>query len=185
MLQKFFRRGTDHLDPLALSLTALGRIALFDAPLTPELMRSPYLRSRIADPEQRRLPDEFVPSLKTYYPKNYGIHRVIDALKERLARDNVSIPAETQVVGIGRADNRVTNVTIDRNGERRTFDGVADLFWSAGPQFVAPLLTEKFSAVAFERGPRTVVVNLLLDREPEMSGIYYFIATSPALTRSG
>ena len=156
---------------------------MFNEPLTLELMRSPYLRSRIAYPEQRRLPPEFVPSLKTYYPKHYGIHRVIDALKEQLARNNVSILAETQVVGIGRADRRVTTVTIERRGERTTIDGVVIFFGSTDRQFV-PLTTDAVGGVSATAHP--VVVQLLLDAKRIMGGLcFIFIATSPALTRSG
>jgi len=179
VLQKLYRRAAENLDPLALRLTALGRIAMFDEPLTLELMRSPHLRSRIAYPEQRRLPAEFVPPLKTYYPKRYGIHRIVDALKERLARNNVTLITSAQVVAICRAGQRVTSVTLERAGERTTIDGVAELYWSAGPQFVAPLLVDKMPPLPFERGARTVVVSMLLDREPDMDGLYYFYCYEP------
>ena len=179
VLQKLYRRDPEDLDPLALRLTALGRVVMFSEPLTLELMRSAYLRGRVAYPEQRRLPAEFVPSLRTYYPKNYGIHHVIDALKARLARRNVAIMTGAQVVTIDRDDRRVTGATIERKGERTILEGITDLYWSAGPQFLAPLVAGKLPPVTFERGARTVVVNMLLDRQPAMDGLYYFYCYEP------
>ena len=50
IMRKLYRHPSDQLDPLALSLTALGRVVLFDAPLTAELMKSPFLRARVRLP---------------------------------------------------------------------------------------------------------------------------------------
>ena len=56
---------------------------------------------------------------------------------------------------------------------------VGDLYWTAGPQFIAPLLSKNLPSVPFERGARTVVVNLLNDRPPDMDGLYYFYCYEP------
>ncbi len=168
----------DELDVLARSLPLLDRVILFDEQPCRELMNSELLRARIAYPEQRRLPLNFSSGRRSYYPRTYGIHRVIDALADRLRSSQVEILTGARVTGLRRNGRAVTEALIDHGGEKRAV-GLKYLIWTGSPFPLAALLGIRFEA-ALGRVRRTVIVSTLLKSAPRMEDLYcFFCADEP------
>ena len=63
------------------------RIILFDEDETLELMEDPHFRSRIAFPNQKRLPSPYSNRLsRGVYPAQIGMQRILDGLRDNFLR---------------------------------------------------------------------------------------------------
>jgi protoporphyrinogen oxidase len=169
------------LDVLARSLPLLDRVILFDEQPFRELMNSELLRARIAFPEQRRLPLNFSSGRRSYYPKTYGIHRIIDALADRLRPAGVEIMTAARVANLKRDGHTLTSALIERGDEKRSV-ALKSLIWSGSPFPLAALL-----GLLFDGGPvaarRTIIVSALLKSAPRTDDLYcFFCADGPHST---
>jgi protoporphyrinogen oxidase len=171
---KIFKRDPAVMDVMALMLTSLDRIILFDEPVMLDLMKSDTLRARLAYPEQRRLPVARASGHKGYYPRDYGMHRVVDAFHRRLTAAGARILTGAQIQQIDRDRDGIKSIGILHNGAREQITGIQHLYWTAGLPALAPLLGIPLDGGAFDRPLRTIAVNLLLDRDTRMDDLYYF-----------
>jgi len=89
ILKKLYGLGGKQLDPLAFRLTAINRIALFNGQVADDLMKSDYLRARIAYPDQLKLPFVRESRSRGVYPKSFGFGKVINRLTEKLLERDV------------------------------------------------------------------------------------------------
>jgi phytoene dehydrogenase-like protein len=169
------------LDVIARTLPLLDRIILFDEAPFEDLMGSPMLRERIAFPEQRRLPLKFSSGRRSYYPRQPGISRVIDALCDRLREAGVELLAGARVVGIERRAGRVAGVALNLAGGQRTIASPRQVLWSAG---VFPLCAALGLPLHGDRRRRqTVIVSMLLKAPPRMGDLYcFFCGDAPHAT---
>lgn len=91
ILEKLYKSTIDKLDSMSTIITPMGRIILFNQSLMKEINKSEKLKSLLAYPEQRNLDLNLSSGRKAYYPRKYGIHRIIDALVKILKEKNVQI----------------------------------------------------------------------------------------------
>jgi phytoene dehydrogenase-like protein len=173
----------DALDPMARYLPLLDRITLFDEEVFLNLMQSPELRTRLAFPEQRRLPQSFASGRRSYYPRNYGIARVIDALTAALRQADVTLLTGSRISNFGLGDSEIRQVEIeDAAGERRVIDPVGLVFWTVD---AAPLAMGLGLPLPKRTPPRrrTVIVSMLLQAPPRMADLYcFFCGDAPFAT---
>lgn len=161
---------------LAVRLTALERVCLFDAPTTLDLMKSDKIRARIAYPDQLNLPLYRTNSQKGLYPKQFGMGHFVDRLKQLLISRGVEIKIGTNLAQVNRNDGSVESVTlsVDAQSDEHIFTGT--LIWTVGWPALARALNVKPQALPSQPiGKRKVVfANLVFDRAPEMDRLYYF-----------
>jgi protoporphyrinogen oxidase len=175
-VEKQFRRPAAEMDVMAMQLTSMTRVVLYDDPPFGEMMASSEtVRDRLGFPEQRRLPARFASGRKGYYPKRYGMQRVIDALCARLREHDVELVTGCTVTAVERRGDAIASL---RLGERR-IDGVERVLWTSGLPAAAALLGVDLSRLPFDRPLKTVVVNLLLREPPRMGDLYYFYCYDP------
>jgi phytoene dehydrogenase-like protein len=172
-LQKQFGKPAAELDAFASYLTTLSRVVLFGEGAFQDLIESSLLRGRLAWPEQRSLPAKWESGRKAYYPRKYGIYRVIDALLSRLAAANVEVLTSAQVNAIDVLRDRVQAVEIIQGKALRTIDNVGQFVWTSGLPPIAKLLGAADPNMRFDPPRRTVIVNLLLKEPPAMGDLYY------------
>jgi protoporphyrinogen oxidase len=171
---KIFKRDPAEMDVMAAMLTSIDRVILFDESRMLELMKTDALSARLAYPEQRTLPVGRASGRKGYYPRDYGMHRVVDAFHQRLLAAGVRILTGAQIKQVGRDGARITEVDVSlRDGSERITE-VGGLYWTAGLPALAPLLKISLEGLGFDRPLRTIAVNLLLDRDTRMDDLYYF-----------
>ena len=154
----------DELDVLARSLPLLDRVILFDEQPFRDLMTSELLRTRIAFPEQRRLPLHFSSGRRSYYPKTYGIYRIIDALAERLCAAGVEIITDARVANLMLLDRALLGATIEVGKEEREL-ALKHVIWSGSPFPLAALLGLRLPG-GLPSTRRTVIVSVLSKSAP-------------------
>jgi len=179
-VHKQFRRPAAEMDVMAMQLTSMTRVVLYDDPPFGEMMAaSETVRARLGFPEQRRLPARFASGRKGYYPKRYGMQRVIDALCTRLREHGVELMTGCTVVGVERRGDAIEGLRLSAGSGERRIDGVERVLWTTGLPAAAPLLGIDLSRLPFDRPLRTVVVNVLLRQPPRMGDLYYFYCYEP------
>ena len=83
-LEKIHQKSASELDYMATIFTPMTRLALYDAPLLDDLIKSDVLKSKLAYSPQRKLPLNLSSGRKAFYPKKYGMYLVLDALVKKL-----------------------------------------------------------------------------------------------------
>jgi protoporphyrinogen oxidase len=171
LMLRTYGRPAAEIDTLAAALLRLDRVVMFDEPLFQELMASPTLRACVAYPEQRHLDLAYSSGKGSYYPRRFGIHRVIDALLERCQRAGVEVLTSTAVRRVICQGGRVSELELSGRAQPLP---VRELLWSAG---VVPLAHQLgvFPRQLPSHPPlTTAVVNFLFDHPTEMDDLYYF-----------
>jgi protoporphyrinogen oxidase len=174
VLRKTYLKEPRHIDIMAGQLLPFDRVVLANEEVSREFLGSPLLRGRLAFAEQRRLPLQYSSGRGSYYPRNFGIHRVIDAMADRLRQSGVHIHLRTTVTGLERVGHRVAIVHLPGQGGPWQLDAPADLLWTVGLPPLAKHLGAMTNDIAFDPPMRTVIVNFLLDRLPDVGDLYYF-----------
>lgn len=177
-LRKQFGKSAQDLAPFAARLTTLSRVVLFSEEPFADFMASSTLRDRLAWPEQRTLPAQWESGRKAYYPRKYGMYRVIDALLARLQAAGVEVLTGAQVKSLEKDGGRVRRLTVEHEGHRRDIS-LQKMVWTSGLPAVAQLLGLDLSCYRFDPPRRTVVVNLLLRQPPNMGDLYYLYCYEP------
>lgn len=177
-LRKQFGKAAQELAPFAARLTTLSRVVMFSEEPFTDLMASSTLRDRLAWPEQRTLPAHWESGRKAYYPRKYGMYRVIDALLARLQAAGVEVLTGAQVMSLEKAGGRVKSLTVEHGGQRRDIP-LQKMVWTSGLPAVTQLLGLDLSRYRFDPPRKTVVVNLLLRQPPNMGDLYYLYCYEP------
>lgn len=177
-LYKQFGRPAQELAPFATHLTTLSRVVMFSEEPFANLMESSTLRDRLAWPEQRTLPAQWESGRRAYYPRKYGMYRVINALLARLDAVGVEILTSAQVQSLEMTDRQVKSLTVE-HGSHKIRINPLKLVWTSGLPAVAQLLGLDLSIYRFDPPRKTVVVNLLLRQPPNMGDLYYLYCYEP------
>ena len=179
-MQKLFRRNPDELDSFASRLIPLSRVVMFDEAEQLDLMQSGQLRDRLAFPDQRRLPLQWSANRRSYYPKRYGMYRVIDALRDRITCAGGRILCNAKLDAINTGPNGITDVSFSIDGAVGHVGAVGQLVWTVSLPALVPLLgLPRHSTAKPDKPLRTVVTNLLLRHPAKLGGLYYFYCYDP------
>jgi protoporphyrinogen oxidase len=175
LMRRTYDRPARQISTLASVLLRLDRIVLFDEPFFQELMGSPTLRSCVAYPEQRNLDLSYASGRGSYYPRLFGIHRVIDALVERCRVQGIETRVSTGVEEIGIERGAVSSLTLS-SGQRLP---VHSLIWTAGVIPLARKLGVHPVGLPADPPLSTAIVNFLFDHPTDMEDLYYFYCLDP------
>jgi protoporphyrinogen oxidase len=181
ILEKLYGRPASAIDPVVAGLLPLDRVALYDEPVFQELLPSPLLRSRVAYPEQRRLPLRYASGRFSVYPSRFGAFRLVDALVARLTAQGVRLLTRTGIEALECDGGRVRSIRLrDAAGSTPTeVAEVGDLWWTAGVLPLAQTLGLPVGRERFEAPKTFAVMNVLLDRRPDVGDLYYFWCFDP------
>jgi phytoene dehydrogenase-like protein len=174
IVRRTYRLPSERTDMLAAKLLPLDRVGLFDEATFRDLMAAPLLRARVAYPEQRNLDLEYSSGRSSYYPKNFGIHRVIDAMEERAVRAGVTVLKQTSVISMSHARGRVNMVRLGPAGRTQEITDPAHLYWCVGLPPLARHLGAYRDGLGFDAPLTTAIVNFLFDKPAQMADLYYF-----------
>jgi phytoene dehydrogenase-like protein len=177
-LRKQFGKPAQELATFATKMTTLSRVVIFSEDSFASLIQSSVLRDRLAWPEQRTLPVQWQSGRKSYYPRQYGIYRVINALLARLQAAGVEILTGAQVDLFDINGARVNSVTVNHGSTKRSISP-QKIIWTSGLPAFAQLLGLNLSDYNFDPPRKTVVVNLLLREPPNMGDLYYLYCFEP------
>lgn len=158
------------MDYMALYLTPLVRVGLFDEKIMKDLLPTKQLSSILAYPKQDKLGADILGTLQAYYPKNYGIHRVIDALENKLKKNGVQIKLNSKVTNITTSKNTISSIEINN----KKLKNIKHVFYSAGHFGLKDLLNIKPSKKTFQAPPKTVITNLIISKKLNVGKLCYF-----------
>ena len=173
-VKKQFGLEARELSSFATRLTTLSRVVMFNEPVFGDLMVSDAIRDRLAYPDQRSLPQRWASGKKAYYPRAYGMYRVIDALRQRLEKAGATILTSTQVGAMEVANGAVRGLSLQHaSGSVRRVDDLGQLVWTSGLPALGGGLGLDLQGYTFDLARKTVVVNILLKEPPAMGDLYY------------
>lgn len=157
------------MDYMAIFLTPLTRVGLFDKITSLELLNSPRLSSLLAFPEQRDLSSKFVGSKKVFYPKKYGMYRVINALYEKLKERGVIFHLNNEITKINVLNDKINTIEI-KDSELKNINKV---FWTVGLYPLSKLLNIDSKSLSFDAAPKTVITNILINKKSKLNDLSY------------
>ncbi|NRB39891.1 MAG: NAD(P)-binding protein [Pseudomonadales bacterium] len=175
IMLKLHGMALSKLDPITSKLTASSRIAFPSHELMLDLSNSQALRSRIAFPDQMKLPQLRVKNQRALYPKKYGFRHVVERLKSDLMAMGVEFRMETKIEKLS-YDTRVNSIDVrdEQSGESSSIDNISSLFWGAGMPPLASLLGISIAGLMPDKRPPTYFIYFFLEALPSMGRLYYF-----------
>jgi oxygen-dependent protoporphyrinogen oxidase len=171
ILEKLYSLGGEQLDPLAFRLTAINRIALFDEEVVEDLMKSDYLRARIAYPDQLRLPFVRESRSRGVYPKSFGFGKVINRLTEKLLERNILFEYNTRIKELVIDEGRIKYLLCDNEKETK-IEVENGLIWSADVFSLLRSMNVKVESKV--KINQKKYLNIVLNHYPNMGELYYF-----------
>lgn len=172
ILEKVFFTPAHLLHPCATQILPLSRVVMFEENTMEELSVSPQLCDSLAYTNQLTIPPRLIPSKETYYPKQYGMIHVIDALKASLTQDGVKILTGVQINQLKINSNKFSELEIHANGENQIISSIEKLYWTCGVIQLAKLMNLN-SEMEFDPPLKTFVVNMLLSAPDKLNGMFY------------
>ena len=171
ILRKLYSLNAKELDPLAFRLTAMNRIVLFNEQATEDLMKSEYLRARIAFPDQLKLPISRKSRSRGLYPKKFGFGKIIDTLVQSLEKSGVVFLLNTRIKDVVLDNFKIKYLTCDdqMKSQIEVHNGV---IWAADVFGLLKSIGQPVES-KIQFGLKRYI-NILLDKDPKMGGLYYF-----------
>lgn len=175
VLEKLYYTHPTSLAEIATKFTTINRLALFETEVMSDLMKSEEIRARVCYPDQLNMPSYRKNTQRGFYPKKYGMYRVIQRLRELLEAEGVIFMTGHSISSIKSADKVITELQVTgKEGNTQTLE-VQELFWTAGLPGLANTLSIPFNDLAFDKKQTSdVYINFLFDKMPAMDKLYYF-----------
>jgi protoporphyrinogen oxidase len=175
ILEKLYLTHPSNLDELATLFTPINRVALFEKELMLDLMKSDEVRSRICYPDQFTLPPYRTNNYRGFYPKKYGMFRVLEKLKSLLESQGVRILTSSTVGNLEVENHFAKSITVKGKAGNTEVITVKELFWTAGLPSLANALKIDMGDMLYDRKhTESIYVNFLFDKMPMMNKLYYF-----------
>lgn len=181
-IEKVFGRPLSEMHRLALIFFQLIKVTAFDPAIVHDVLHSQAWLSRIGYTDQRDLPAALTVGRRLFYPKHGGMQTIMDALTRKLEAFGVEIWTQAAVTDIQTDGDRVVTLSVkDLDQEMSETVACQQLIWSAGVHPLAGLLGQTRPEDRFDPGPKTVLVNLLVDTPPpaQLNQLFYFYCMEP------
>ncbi len=175
ILEKFYFKHPSELAEIANKFTTINRLALFDAATMLDLMQSDEIRARICYPDQLTMPAYRQNTQKGFYPREYGMFRVIDRFREQLESEGVEFMTSASISQLQLNNQVITAIDVKNKHDEISTIAVKELFWTAGLPGLAAALGIQIRDLDFDKKKtQDVYINLLFDKLPAMDQLYYF-----------
>jgi protoporphyrinogen oxidase len=175
IVEGIYGHPVENLQKLAATLTPFHRVVLFDEDNMPDLMQSESIRARLGYPEQKNLPDQYSSGLKSYYPKEFGLQKVIDNLAASILAAGGEIRLNAKISNIETASNRAEAIVFEQDGTRHHLNNINQCMWTASlPSLFFALGGEKIGPIESDPPPQTWILNLACTQKPNMADLYFF-----------
>jgi protoporphyrinogen oxidase len=171
-IKKLYGRHPKELNTMVMFLTQFTRIGLLEENVMSELVHTKEIGSRLGFTNQLNLPKKYLTHFQSWYPKEYGIYRVIDAIEEQLIEKGVVFHKNSTVTQVHQNNQIIEKVVIN---EKEYL--VDELVCSVGQYPLGLLLDVDMSRYSFDAHPKTIITNMLIDKSltcGELSFIYSY-----------
>jgi protoporphyrinogen oxidase len=176
IFHKLYQSHPSVLDKLANHLTTINRVSLFDSKMALELMRSEVIRDRVCFPDQLRLPPIRENLQRGFYPKEFGMSRVIDRLRCVLENQNCFFLTDSRISSIKLgSESKIQSIAVESVRTDPFVLPVDHLYWTSGLPGLASLLGISLVDLPTDRNNKEIYyVNLVSPVPPKMGDLYYF-----------
>jgi protoporphyrinogen oxidase len=175
IVEGIYGRPVDELQKLAATLTPFHRVVFFDEENMPDLMLSESIRALLGFPEQKKLPLQYSSGLGSYYPKKFGLQKVIDNLTSAILAAGGEIKLNAKISKIEPASHRVDTITFEENGKLHRLDNIEHCMWTAAlPSLFFALGGNETCPIENDPPPQTWILNLACTQRPSMADLYFF-----------
>jgi protoporphyrinogen oxidase len=175
VLEKLYKTHPAQLDEIATQLTTINRLAMFDEEMMLKLMKVDEIRARICFPNQYTMPPFRTVPQRGFYPKKYGMFRVLEKLKSMLEAEGVRFLTSSTISEVKLDGNKVSSIVVAGKDGQEEIGNLEKLYWSAGLPPLANALKLDLSGFTYDKQVNTAYyVNFLFDKKPEMDQLYYF-----------
>ena len=174
IIKKLWRTPLKKLHPASTRIVLMDRIRIFEEESTADLMKSEYIRSRIAYPNQMNLNKIYRNSQRGLYPKNFGMSNLIKGMESKLKGLGVIVYKKSNIESIQILKNKIQSVSINIKDSKKEISDIK-LFHSTIPSSkLFNLFGIKPKNYNFDKGLNQKYLFLLIDSPPNMGDIYYF-----------
>ena len=178
--ESLYGKEASELNSIASTLTPFHRIVLFDEQPMLDLMKSSRIRDVFGYPEQRNLPSKYSSGLDSYYPKYFGLQKVIDSLVQQFLNEGGHLTLGARINNLEINNGAVVGLSYDKQGTRNTITNLNHLIWTASlPALYGSVIGNKMKRLEFDPLPETCIVNISLTVPPPMSDLYFFYSYLP------
>lgn len=174
VLRKLWRHSGRELAAIASRIVLMDRVLVFDAQTMSDLMKADRVRARIGFPSQMELPLHYRNAQRGYYPRKYGMYRVIEALAGKLAARGVKLHTRTEVSGLDLSGDEIRQARLAGPDGEAVLDDVRLLHWTIPLFGLAPRLGLELPALRFDAPLPQVHCYFLLKQPPRMGELYSF-----------
>lgn len=171
-----FNASSTQLSTRVLDILPLNRLSGFSHELMIDLSKSEGLRSRLAFPDQLRLPLIRTQEYRGYYPTSPGIERYVDIAEKILREAGIRMLVGHSVTRIQSSgtESRTTELCVaDGSGATETVRAASNVFWTLGPRALAVCAGIDQAQLPAEISRRMVQAHLLVTNVESMGGLYY------------
>jgi protoporphyrinogen oxidase len=174
IVEGIYGRPADQLQKLAATLTPFHRVVFFDEKNMPDLMLSESIRARLGYPEQKNLPSKYSSGLGSYYPKKFGLQKVVDNLTAQILASGGEIRLNAKISNIDLASQRVETIAFEQHGTLHRLENIDQCMWTAAlPSLFFALGGGKAGSIENDMAPQTWILNLALSQKPTMADLYF------------
>jgi protoporphyrinogen oxidase len=171
-----FNVSSTQLSVRVLEMLPLNRLSGFSHEMMVDLSKSEGLRSRLAFPDQLRLPLIRKQEYRGYYPTSPGIEKYVDAAETILREVGVHVLVGHSVARIRRAskDNRTTELLLtNTSGTSNTVRVVRRVFWTSGSRALATCAGVDKAQLPADVSRKVALSHLLIPKVDQMGELYY------------
>jgi len=154
----------------------MDRLRLFSKKATFDLMKSEFMRSRIAFPDQMELDLKFRNSQRGLYPKNFGMSNLIKGMEINLEKAGIKVHKNSDISSIEICKNNIKKVSIKKNNSVIELDSIKFLHSTISSSKLLNLFGMDNRKVKLDKSLIQKYVYLLIDAPPNMGNLYYFFS---------
>lgn len=174
IINKLWRTPLKNLHPSATRIVLMDRIRIFSEEATSNLMKSEFIRSRIAYPNQMKLDKIYRNSQRGLYPKNFGMSNLIKGMELRLKELGVNVYKNSIIKSIDFKNNHINSISIKVNDSIKNISSIKLFHSTISSYKLFNLFGIKSKKLNFDKGLIQKYLYLLIDSPPDMGDIYYF-----------
>lgn len=178
-MRKLYRRPAADLSALAAHIVPMDRVLLWDE--EEALARTADdagLRAVVGYPEQRTLPASRSSGRRTFYPRRYGMYRVLEALERRLLTAGGRIAVGCEIGGLEVAGGAVRSLELRRGAATERIAAVELLVWTAGLPALATLSGVPLPGRP-DPGSVTSIVCVATEAPLDVGDLHYYYSFEP------
>lgn len=175
ILQKLWGHKAEDLSAFISKLVLMDRVNFFPHEAMLSMSNSSLLRSRLAFPDQMRLPLEKRSSQVGLYPKKFGMKFFIEKIQSTLERRGVDFQMSTQINHFKISKGSIRSIGLIRDGKPSLDCKVDEIIWTIPIFSLSPLLNIQNSINEKGDPPKAQkCIYFLLKNPPNMDNLYYF-----------